>query len=135
MLEVFVLCPLALETGLVEYLLGLTTCLDEYLLGLGTGLVEYLLGCFLVEYLVLVIYLLGLGPGVLTLDVVDTEDTGTETDLLLAFDTLLDTDGLYLLGLVTGLLTDVTIGVELTAADFVLLEYTGGGRIVVDAWL
>jgi len=136
LLEVFVECPLALAIGLVEYLLGLAT-----------GLVEYLLGRFFVEYLdtvdetVLVVYLLGLGPCVLALGVVDAEDTGllevltgTETDLLLAFDTLLETDGLYLLGLWTGLLTDVTMGVELTAVDFVLSEYTGGGRIVVEAW-
>jgi hypothetical protein len=147
LLEVFVECPLALAIGLVEYLLGLATGLVEYLLGLATGLVEYLLGRFFVEYLdtvdetVLVVYLLGLGPCVLALGVVDAEDTGllevltgTETDLLLAFDTLLETDGLYLLGLWTGLLTDVTMGVELTAVDFVLSEYTGGGRIVVEAW-
>jgi hypothetical protein len=54
--------------------------------------------------------------------------------LLLALDTLLETDGLYGLGLSIGLLTEVTIGVELTAVDFVLVTYTGGGRIDVVAW-
>jgi hypothetical protein len=64
--------------------------------------------------------------------------TGIENDWLLALDLLLDTDGLYsrgLLGLLTGWLTEVTIGVELTAVDFVLIVYTGGGWIVVVAWL